>query len=208
MDLTIPRTQRHTNSKVRQLKCGTLNIRSMRNKLDEVNDLIRYHQLHSLAVTKTWQENAECITIKRLGCQRYNVTEAAKPPPPQPVDEDIDYINHAGIAIISKSGVLVAMIDVKFKASSLNSFLCCRLTLAGASLIVVTIYRPGSQPTSVLFFKELSKLLQRLAIYSTPVTMNWRHQHSLRTANRYGHVQAERDIHAVRSPSVCRHAQP
>ena len=103
---------------------------------------MRDHQLHALADTETWHEDIECITIKRLCCQGYNLIEAARLLPPQPVDEDIDYINHGGIAIISKPGVLVARIDVKLKASTFE-FLCCRLILAGTSIIVTTIYRPG-----------------------------------------------------------------
>ena len=74
-----PRTQRHTHPTVRRLKCGTFNIRSMRTKIDEVDNIMRDRQLHVLAVTETWHEDAECITIKRLRCLGFNVIEAARP---------------------------------------------------------------------------------------------------------------------------------
>ena len=61
------------------------------------------------------------------------------------------------------------MIDLKLNVSTFK-YLCCSIMLAGASSILVTIYRPGSQPTSVKFYEEFAKLLERLAGYSLPVT--------------------------------------
>ena len=124
----------------------------MRKKIDEMDNIMHDRQLHVLAVTETWHEDAECMTIKRLRCLGYNVIEAARPPPPRHVDEDINYINHGGIAIVSKLDVLVTKLNVKFKASTFE-FLCCRVTLAAANTIFVTIYRPGSQPTDTTFFE-------------------------------------------------------
>ena len=60
--------------------------------------------------------------------------------------------------------------DLKFTASTFE-FLCCRVMMAGASIITLTIYRPGSQSICVAFFVELTKLLERLATYRTPVTL-------------------------------------
>ena len=60
--------------------------------------------------------------------------------------------------------------DLKFTASTFE-FLCCRVTMAGASIITLTIYRPGSQSICIAFFDELTKLLERLATYRTPVTL-------------------------------------
>ena len=72
--------------------------------------------------------------------------------------------------MVSKPGVLVAKLDVKFKASTLE-FLCCRVTLAATNTIFVTIYRPGSQPADNTFFKEFSRLCELLATYVAPVTI-------------------------------------
>ena len=77
----------------------------MQKKLNEGDNLIDNYQLHFLAVIKTWHEDAECITIKNHLCIGYNVIEAARQLLPQPVDDDIDYINHGEIAIVSKPGV-------------------------------------------------------------------------------------------------------
>ena len=60
--------------------------------------------------------------------------------------------------------------DLKLKVSTCE-YLCCRVTLAGASTVVVTIYCPGSQLITTTFFEELSKLLERLATYTIAVTI-------------------------------------
>ena len=65
----------------------------------------------------------EYISIKRLCCMVYNVNEAARPRPVRSVDEDTDYINHDGIAFVSKQGILVAKLDLKFTPSTFE-YLC------------------------------------------------------------------------------------
>ena len=88
--------------------------------------------------------------------------EAAKPRLVRSVDEDIVYINHGSIAFVSKPGILVAKMDLKFRPSTFEY-------LSGTFAIVVTIYLPGSQQTSTSFFDEFVKLLERLATYSAQV---------------------------------------
>ena len=78
----------------------------------------------------------------------YNVIEAVRPRLVRSVDEDIDYINHVGIAFVLKPDILVGKMDLKFMLSTFE-YLCCRVTLSGACTIIVTIYRPGSQQTSI-----------------------------------------------------------
>ena len=127
-NLAIPRTIRPSKPTARTLRCRSLNIHSMRNKLDDVDNLIRDHHLHILAVTETWHEHAECISIKRLRCVGYNVIEAARLRPVRSVDEDIDYINHCGIAFVSRPGILVTKLDLKFRLSTFE-YMCCRVTV-------------------------------------------------------------------------------
>ena len=131
----------------------------MRNKLDEVDYVMREYQLHTLSITVTWHEDAECVSIKRLHSLAYHLIEAARPLQSRNKDADINYINHGGIAFVSKPGVLVAKMDLTFTASTFE-FLCCRVIMAGASIVTLTIYRPGSQSICVAFFDELIKLLE------------------------------------------------
>ena len=72
----------------------------MRKKIDDVDDFMQDRQIHVVAVTENWHEDADSITIKRLRSLRYNVIEAARPLRPQAHDEDIDYVNHGGITLV------------------------------------------------------------------------------------------------------------
>ena len=123
--IAISRTQRHMILPVRCLWHRSLDIRFMQNKIDDLDNLMQERQLHILAVMKTWHEDVECITIKRLRCLGYNFIEAARPKTPQTDDEDNNYINHGGIVLISKQWIVVAKIDLKLKASSFEYLCCC-----------------------------------------------------------------------------------
>ena len=49
-------------------------MRSIRKKINDVDDLVQDRLVHVLAVTETWHEDSDCITIKRLRSLGYNVT--------------------------------------------------------------------------------------------------------------------------------------
>ena len=113
----------------------------MRNKLDEVDTVMREYQVHTLSITETWHEDTECVFIKRLHSLGYNLIEAARPLTSRNDDEDVNCINHGAIAFVSKPGVLVEKMGLKFTASSTFEFLCCRGMMAGEIIIKLTIYR-------------------------------------------------------------------
>ena len=92
-------------------------------KIDDVDDLMQDRHIHVLAVTETWHEDSNCITIKQLCSLGYNIIEVARLLCPHADDEDIDYINHGRIAIVSKLGVVIAKMDLKLKVSTFE-YLC------------------------------------------------------------------------------------
>ena len=57
---------------------------------------------------------------------------------------------------------------MKLKVDTLE-YLCCRVTLEGASTIIVAIYQLGSQSATTSFFAEISKLIELLVTYSLPI---------------------------------------
>lgn len=73
-----------------------------------------------------------------------NVIEAAREQP-HTTGNNVSYgTNHGGLAIISKHGVNLTKIDTKPKLKSFEH-LCCQVGGGHAPLIMVNIYRPGSQ---------------------------------------------------------------
>ena len=156
-NLIHPRIQRHTAQAVRQLRLGTLNIRSVNNKIDGVRDVISDNHLQILTLTETWHENSNCITIKRLRSLGLNVTEAVRPIPPEEDCENINFVNHGGLAVVYKPGVIIAKINLKLKVDTFD-YLCYHVTLEGASTNIVAIYRPGSQSATTSFYVEISTL--------------------------------------------------
>ena len=64
---------RHTRKMDRQLKICALNIRSVNNKVDDVLEVMRTYNLHILALSESWHENSESVTIKRLRSLNFNV---------------------------------------------------------------------------------------------------------------------------------------
>ena len=127
------------------------------------------HRLHVLALTKTWHEDSDCATVKRTRSLGYNLIEEARTIPPTNKRNNIQFVNHGGIAIISKPGTKVAKVNLMVKVSAFEH-LCDRITLDVSSLFVV-IYRPGAQPITPKFFNELTTLLESLCLLSLPITI-------------------------------------
>lgn len=164
-ELVHPKLDRHANPPNRLIRAGLLNIRSVRNKTDNVPEIFNEFNLNVLFLTETWHECADSVAIKRLRGLGLNVIEAARD---LPVSENLDsthFVNHGGIAVISRPGTVVAKVDSKFKPKSFEH-LCCRVGSGSASLIIVAIYRPGSQSVRQLFFAELTTLLESMLTYN------------------------------------------
>ena len=95
-NLVRPRLMRHVFRPTSTIACGTLNVRSLRNKVDAVSDLMRDEGLDVLGVTESWHEGPSCVCIARLRSLGYNVIEEARPIPEGARTDSIDFINHGG----------------------------------------------------------------------------------------------------------------
>ena len=114
------------------------------------------HRLHVLTLTEIWHEDPDCATVNRIRSLGYNLIEEARTIPPTNKRANIQFVNHGGIAIISKPGTKVANVYLKVKVSTFEH-LCGRVTLDDASSLLVVIYRPGSQSID-----DLTTLLESL----------------------------------------------
>lgn len=137
----------------------------MNNKTDNITDLFAEYQLNLLFLTETWHIDSDSVALKRSHGMGLNVIEAARELP-HTTGGNVSYgTNHGGLAIVSKHGVNLAKIDTKLKLKSFEN-LCCRVCGRHTPLIMVNIYRPGSQRVCDQFFKDLSTLLESLATYN------------------------------------------
>lgn len=87
----------HSNFQAQRLRAGLLNISSINNKLDNVEDLLNDYQLNHLNLTKKRHENTDCVVIKRLRSLGLNVIDAMRPISNSTRQDNIDLVNHGGI---------------------------------------------------------------------------------------------------------------
>ena len=177
---------RHTRKVDCQLRIGALNIRSVNNNVDDVLEVMLTYYLHILALSETWHENSESVMIKCMRRLGFKVLEVAMLIP-EDIDDNINFVNHEGLAIVTKPGIIIAKLNMKLNAMTLE-FLCCHITVDGASFILVDIYRPGSVPPSSALFNEFTGLLEILATFQLPVTI---------TGDLNIHLQKQDDVGAV-----------
>ena len=114
------------------------NIRGLRSKLDELENLIRDRRPHLVALTETWLSNDvlnaevlfpgyECLRSDR--CSRTG----------------------GGVLIYYLSDLCVTLLDSHQNASGTEEFLCCRVRCGSKTATVAVVYRsPGCDGTDTL----------------------------------------------------------
>ena len=100
------------------MKIETLNIRSVNNKIDDVHEVMLNHHLSAQVLTETRHEDSECVTAKKIRSLGYNLIEAARPIKPATKHDNIHFVNHGGVAIMSRLGVKITKLNVKLKVST------------------------------------------------------------------------------------------
>ena len=86
---------------------------------------------------------------------------------PRPVSSDLDKsssrTNHGGVAAIITDEVAHKVIPAPFKVKTFES-LCFRISSCSSTVVVLLLYRPGSQTITDLFFDELRRYLESIAL--------------------------------------------
>jgi len=130
----------------------------IRNKTDAVSAVICERSLNVLAVTETWHTVSDdnCLHLAAPPC--YAVVDAPR-------------LSRRGgsVAVIFRQGWRSTRLSVPV-SSTFEVIVVC-LTSDSGPLIVVNLYRPGSERLTSQFFDDLSALLETLVILQCPVVI-------------------------------------
>jgi len=96
--------QRHSPV-TRSLAFGALNVRSLNNRVDVITDLLKDTTTDVLCLTETCHEDSDAVPIQRLRASGWQVFERARPIPSGTKADDIQFVNHGGVAIVAPTGV-------------------------------------------------------------------------------------------------------
>ena len=167
----VPSAGRHsTCSSTAPLTFGLLNICSLRNKIDGIRGLFDEYKIDVFSLTETWHEDTDSVPIRRLRSCGYQVLEEARPIPAGSNTSSGSFINHGGLALVARAGVQLSRLRLPFSPSSFECD-CVRVSSGGASYVLLTLYRPGSDHVSSVFFDELGCILESIVALSTPIVL-------------------------------------
>ena len=112
------------------ISIGWLNVQSLRNKTDAVEELVRDRSLDVLALTETWHTDSDDICLRLATPEGYAIAEVARPPGRA----------GGGVAIIFNKSLKCSRVPVP--ASSTFDTICVRLTSAREQVAIRGVYRP------------------------------------------------------------------
>jgi len=140
------------------LSLGWLNIQSLTNKTDAVEELILERSINVLALTETWHSASDGVCLRLSTPPVYAVVDVARR---SGRGGDVAVIFRRNF----KCGLLPLPICDTFEA------VCVRLTTAEGPILLVNVYRPGSTRLSDAFYDELASVLETLVVHTCPVVI-------------------------------------
>lgn len=155
---------RHSQLPDRRLNFGSVNVRSLENKLDSLCEMRRDHLLDILFLVETWYDSdSTCFC-------RQDADGQVIDKPRSRVRDDTLSQNHGGIAAISFTDGHLQPVDLSVSPTTFE-LLCVHVVSGTSSCFVAVIHRPGSVAVSTAFYRELGDVLDCLATYNEPVSV-------------------------------------
>jgi len=111
-----------------------------------------------LCLTETWHD-ADSAVLGRLRRAGYNVVDR---PRPRTADDDLS-VNHGGVLVMSASDVSLSPIAVTQPTAF--EVVCAQAAIGSSPVIVVVLYRPGSEAVQQKFFGQLNSGMHAFGIY-------------------------------------------
>ena len=156
---------RHAASTSLQLVFGLLNIRSIANKLGDLLEVQADNSIDVFLLVETWH-HAESVSFQRLRADGYQVVD--RPRPCQRTDTLST--NHGGVAVVAAPGVRLSTLTLGACPATFE-LLAVRVATGSSAVIVLVVYRPGSQTITAQFFAELADALDRVVAFTDPVVV-------------------------------------
>lgn len=161
----------------RGMSLGWLNAQSLRNKAVAVCETIDEQSLDVLSVTETWHTDSADIALRLAAPDGYAVVDV-----PRQTGR-----HGGGVAIIYRKQFKCSLVEMP--PCRTMELIAARLTTSRDSVIVVNVYRPGSERPSALFFEELSMVLETVVLNACSVVVG---------GDLNVHVQDDGDVNARR----------
>jgi len=137
----------------RGLSLGWLNVQSLRNKTVTVEKTITEQSLDVLPLTETWPHVDSSDDSLRLATpESYAVVDVPRQSSRQ----------GGGVAIIYRKHLRCSILPMPF--CSTMEIIAVQLTTSVGPVIIVNIYRPGSERPTALFFDELAAVLETFVL--------------------------------------------
>jgi len=111
-----------------------------------------------LALTETWHSGSDDVCLRLATATGYAVVDVAR-----------TSARGGGVVIIFRKHLKCSRLAVPVCRTM--EVICVRLSTVSGPVIVMNVYRPGSEKPSALFFDELASVLETLASYSCPVVV-------------------------------------
>jgi len=171
-------------SRANDLSIACLNAQSVGNKVTTISRTIVDHRIDVFVITKTWHENSESTSLKRIVSQDYRCS--ARPIPPGAANT-ANFQNHGGLAFVYSDVIKCRKITIM--SVSTFEYLCGLMSTGAGHVVLLGVYRPGSQALTEAFFDKLSAVLKRLSTYNCPIVV---------CGDYNVHVDQPEDVNAVR----------
>ena len=170
----------NNNNGARLFSVANFNARSIRNKSASICDIIREHKLHVLAITESWQDGDDDLSIKRITPDGYRCMG-------QPRSAGTGQ-RGGGLLIVYRDNLTAKRVPIG-TAPTTFEVLGANSTVGRSNVIFLVIYRPGSKSVCELFFTELIEVLESLAVYNCQVII---------TGDINIHLDVKTDPHTIR----------
>ena len=131
-----------------------------------------------LLITETWHENSSSVSLKRVTPDGYKCIDAARSLAPHHV-HSAELRNYGGIALVYRDSLGIKNHALDIEPVTFEH-LCVNVTTDTDSLLLLCVYRPGSQAVTAEFFDELTSVLEQRSTPTMPHLRRFQHSHRRR----------------------------
>ena len=146
---------------------GVLNACSVGNKSANIADWIVSRNLKLAAVVETWHDSHECPTLIACAPPGYHFIEKARVRSESALKNM--RTNHGGVCLFYHGSLHARRVSLA-KYTSFE-YVCVYISGSTLTILIIVLYRPGSEAISDLFFSEFSDLLEHSATYAASLVI-------------------------------------